>query len=76
MLFVHSAFPTLSPDSVFFGPDTYRFAGLIERTIAGLATPPRSILDLGCGSAPAALWPPAPPQIALSWCSATSTRLP
>lgn len=50
MLFVHSAFPTLSPDSVFFGPDTYRFAGLVERTIAGLATPPRSVLDLGCGS--------------------------
>jgi hypothetical protein len=50
MLFVHSAFPTLSPDSVFFGPDTYRFAGLVKRTIAGLATPPRSVLDLGCGS--------------------------
>lgn len=26
-LFWHSAFPTSAPDSVFFGPDTYRFVG-------------------------------------------------
>jgi len=50
MLFVHSAFPTASADSVFFGPDTYRFAGLIERTVAGLRSPPRSVLDVGCGT--------------------------
>jgi methylase of polypeptide subunit release factors len=50
MLFVHSAFPTVSADSVFFGPDTYRFAGLIERTVAGLESSPRSVLDVGCGS--------------------------
>jgi len=31
-LFRHSAFPTGDGDAVFFGPDTYRLAALIERT--------------------------------------------
>ena len=47
LLFLHSAFPTTQPDSVFFGPDTYRFAqALAEAT-------PRSVrraVDIGCGS--------------------------
>jgi methylase of polypeptide subunit release factors len=49
-LFLHSAFPTVSPDAVFFGPDTYRFARAIKNN---LSTEPRSLLralDLGCGS--------------------------
>jgi hypothetical protein len=29
-LYVHSAYPTTQPDAVFFGPDTYRFAQMIE----------------------------------------------
>ena len=29
-LFVHSAFPTDAADSVFFGPDTYRFARTLQ----------------------------------------------
>ena len=33
LLFAHSAYPTLAPDSVFFGPDTYRFAALIARVL-------------------------------------------
>jgi methylase of polypeptide subunit release factors len=50
-LFVHSAFPTLGSDDVFFGPDTYRFA----RTLSALAREyphfsPRSIIDIGTGS--------------------------
>jgi methylase of polypeptide subunit release factors len=50
-LYVHSAFPTEAADSVFFGPDTYRFADLIERAIAGRAVSPRMrVLDIGCGS--------------------------
>ena len=50
-LYVHSAFPTMEADSVFFGPDTYRFANLIERSIiARPAGQVRRILDLGCGS--------------------------
>src|SRR3546814_10171303 len=29
-LFLHSAFPTTAEDSVFFGPDSYRFAELVR----------------------------------------------
>ncbi|HUS27458.1 MAG TPA: hypothetical protein VMZ53_03085, partial [Kofleriaceae bacterium] len=29
-LYVHSAYPTLDENAVFFGPDTYRFCGLVE----------------------------------------------
>jgi methylase of polypeptide subunit release factors len=45
-LFVHSAYPTLAPDAVFFGPDTYRFADLI----AGHAPSAKRVVDVGCGS--------------------------
>jgi methylase of polypeptide subunit release factors len=50
-IYMHSAYPTLGEDAVFFGPDTYRFAALIERTLAatGMSRVER-ILDLGCGS--------------------------
>ena len=45
-LFVHSAHPTTDADAVFFGPDTIRFAGLLERAV------PRAtrLVDVGCGS--------------------------
>jgi methylase of polypeptide subunit release factors len=49
-LFLHSAFPTVSADAVFFGPDTYRFARAIKHN---LLSEPRQLsraLDLGCGS--------------------------
>ena len=48
-IFLHSAFPTDRADSVFFGPDTYRFARAIK---ANLSEPRllRRALDLGCGS--------------------------
>lgn len=50
-LYLHSAFPTVDANAVFFGPDTYRFADLIERTLAGRNQGPvRRILDIGCGS--------------------------
>jgi methylase of polypeptide subunit release factors len=45
-LFVHSAFPTRDNDSVFFGPDTYRFCAFL-RAHAGAA---RRVVDIGCGS--------------------------
>ncbi|MES2786005.1 MAG: methyltransferase [Pseudomonadota bacterium] len=60
-LFAHSAFPTDQPDSVFFGPDTYRFAALINAELqrVPLCSSGR-ILDIGCGAGPggimAALW--------------------
>ncbi len=50
-LYVHSSFPTKATNSVFFGPDTYRFANLLQRTMATRPTRPiKRILDLGCGS--------------------------
>lgn len=45
-LFVHSGFPTVARDAVFFGPDTYRFVDFVKSNL-GRA---RSLLDLGCGS--------------------------
>jgi methylase of polypeptide subunit release factors len=50
-LYLHSGYPTVAADAVFFGPDTYRFVALIERTLpllrnAGI----RCIADIGCGT--------------------------
>lgn len=45
-LLVHSAFPTHDADSVFFGPDTYRFCALLSRW----APPARLLVDIGCGT--------------------------
>lgn len=45
-LFVHSAYPTLAADSVFFGPDTYRFCDLVAAQVASA----RRVVDVGCGS--------------------------
>ncbi|MES2415594.1 MAG: class I SAM-dependent methyltransferase [Pseudomonadota bacterium] len=52
-LYAHSAYPTTEADSVFFGPDTYRFAALIraEVTARPLGSSAR-ILDVGCGAGP------------------------
>ena len=50
-LFLHSAFPTDAADSVFFGPDTYRFARFIEASAEDLDTP-RHLVDLGAGAGP------------------------
>jgi release factor glutamine methyltransferase len=43
-LYVHSAYPTLDEDAVFFGPDTYRFCALLEGRKA------RRCVDVCCGS--------------------------
>ena len=48
-LFLHSAFPTISDDAVFFGPDTYRFVRLLEAELRGTA-PVRTLVDIGSGS--------------------------
>lgn len=51
LLLVHSAWPTLSPDAVFFGPDTYRFCALIRRALEGApGFAPQCIVDVGCGT--------------------------
>jgi methylase of polypeptide subunit release factors len=48
-LFLHSAFPTTDEQSVFFGPDTYRFAHFIEAELPRLHAV-RRIVDVGAGS--------------------------
>lgn len=49
-IYVHSAFPTVQPDAVFFGPDTYRFAALIERALGLRQQPFQHVVDIGCGT--------------------------
>jgi SAM-dependent methyltransferase len=46
LLFVHSAFPTEAHDSVFFGPDSYRFAAFLRRAVWKA----ERLVDVGCGS--------------------------
>jgi SAM-dependent methyltransferase len=53
--YFHSAYPTESGDSVFFGPDTYRFVAAIERELRKLAAPPTRVVDIGCGAGPGAV---------------------
>jgi SAM-dependent methyltransferase len=51
LLFVHSGYPTQKGDAVFFGPDTYRFAALIERSLQQFDTASiNTMADIGCGS--------------------------
>ncbi len=50
LLFVHSAFPTVGHDAVFFGPDTYRYAQAIEQHLSHCVHPIRTAVDIGCGS--------------------------
>ena len=52
MLFLHSAYPTTAADSVFFGPDTYRFADAIAPV---LGRPVHRAVDVGCGAGPGAI---------------------
>lgn len=50
-LFLHSAYPTTAADSVFLGPDTYRFAQLIRSELqAAPAGAGQVIVDMGTGS--------------------------
>lgn len=56
-LFLHSRFPTDDEQSVFFGPDTYRFARFIRQSLKTLQLEtglleqsPLRVLDVGCGS--------------------------
>lgn len=50
-LYVHSAYPTIQSDAVFFGPDTYRFAALIRRVLQrNRHDSLRRVVDIGCGS--------------------------
>ena len=48
-LFLHSAYPTAGRDSVFLGPDSYRFVQFLDRELAGVPTV-RRLVDIGAGS--------------------------
>jgi len=45
-LLAHSAYPTTGVDAVFFGPDSYRFVALLDRTLNRA----RRLVDVGCGT--------------------------
>ena len=49
-LYAHSAFPTLAPDAVFFGPDTYRATDAALAHLERRQAPVRRIADIGCGT--------------------------
>ena len=48
-LFLHSAYPTDDQDSVFFGPDSYRFIAFLAAELPQLG-PRRALVDIGSGS--------------------------
>ena len=50
MLFLHSAYPTLEASSVFFGPDTYRFARAVQHHVETQRPMVRRAVDIGTGS--------------------------
>jgi methylase of polypeptide subunit release factors len=51
VLFLHSAFPTDGKDAVFLGPDSYRFANLIDDELAGWrASFGARLVDIGTGA--------------------------
>lgn len=54
-LFVHSAFPTLEEDSVFFGPDTYRFVHALNLYLTESPRQIRRAVEVCCGASPAAV---------------------
>ena len=50
-LYLHSAYPTIDPASVFFGPDTYRFVAALRHDLR----PANRLVDIGAGSGAGAL---------------------
>ena len=48
-LFLHSAYPTDRDDSVFFGPDSYRYVRFLAAELPRLE-PARRVVDIGAGS--------------------------
>jgi methylase of polypeptide subunit release factors len=55
MLLFHSAWPTRDDDSVFFGPDSYRFVTAMRRGFAFVGAGPVRAVDIGCGGGAGAL---------------------
>lgn len=55
LLLVHSGFPTDTADAVFFGPDSYRFARVIEAHLQHNPAPVENAVEIGCGTGVGAL---------------------
>lgn len=60
ILYAHSAFPTTSADSVFFGPDTYRFVSFLHSALKVISAPGdqdfwKLAVDIGTGAGAGAL---------------------
>lgn len=55
LLLVHSEFPTDTRDAVFFGPDSYRFAQVIQEHLQHCPTRVAHAVDIGCGTGVGAL---------------------
>ncbi|WP_440222805.1 methyltransferase [Dokdonella sp. MW10] len=53
-ILMHSAYPASDADSVFFGPDTYRYIQFVHRHLPSCGRA-RRIIDVGCGSGAAGL---------------------
>jgi len=53
-LYFHSAFPTHAEDSVFLGPDTYRYIAALKRDLECI-TPPSRAVDIGAGGGAGAI---------------------
>jgi methylase of polypeptide subunit release factors len=49
LLFVHSGFPTIHHNDVFFGPDSYRFAAFLKAELPRLG-PLAHVVDMGAGT--------------------------
>lgn len=55
LLIAHSAYPTTQSDAVFFGPDSYRFAQVIDAHLQQRFEPIKRAVDIGCGAGVGAL---------------------
>lgn len=54
-LFIHSAFPTVETDAVFFGPDTYRFYYHLKQYLLNQSHVIQRCVELCCGASPVAI---------------------
>ena len=54
-MFVHSAFPTTAADSVFFGPDTYKFVNAVNAQLERRKIPIKRAVDICTGAGPGGL---------------------
>jgi hypothetical protein len=54
-VYLHSQFPTVEPNAVFFGPDTYRFARAVRDFLRVRRDPVSRAVDIGAGAGAGAM---------------------